>query len=76
MPEPPERPLDLELERWRFERECRERELALKEREQANKDAELELRRREQRAATWRSPLTVAIFAAAVAGIRQGDRHG
>jgi hypothetical protein len=67
--DPPRDPLDLELEKWRFERECRERELALKEREQTNKDAELELRRREQRAATWRSPLTVAIFAAAVAGI-------
>jgi hypothetical protein len=62
-------PLDLDLEKWRFERECRERELALKEREQGNKDAEIELRRREQRAATWRNPLTVAIFAAAVAGV-------
>jgi hypothetical protein len=62
-------PVDLDLEKWRFERESRERELALKEREQANKDAELDLRRRDQRAATWRNPLTVAIFAAAVAGL-------
>jgi hypothetical protein len=65
----PEPPPGLELERWRFERDCRLRELGLKEREQANRDADIELRRQEQRSATWRSPLTVAIFAAAVAGI-------
>jgi hypothetical protein len=59
---------ELELERWRFERDCRQRELALKERDQANRDADIELRRHEQSGATWRSPLTVAIFAAAVAG--------
>ena len=59
---------ELETEKWRFERDCRIRELHLKEREQANRDAEVELRRNDQRTATWRSPLTVAIFAAALAG--------
>ena len=59
---------DLETQKWRFERDCRLRELDFREREQANKDAELELRRGEQRAATWRNPLTVAILVAALAG--------
>jgi hypothetical protein len=58
----------LESERWHFERDLRLRELALKEREQANRDADIDLRRGDLRNATWRSPLTVAVFAAAVAG--------
>lgn len=66
--DPPKTSDELELERWHFERDLRLRELVLKEREQANRDAEIELRRNDLRSATWRSPLTVAIFAAAVAG--------
>ena len=58
----------LEAEKWQFERECRLREVAVKEREQANRDSEVRLKEREIRASTWKSPLTVAVFAAAVAG--------
>jgi hypothetical protein len=61
-------PATLEVERWHLERDCRLRELALKERDQGAREAEIQLRRDEQRGSTWRSPLTVAVFAAAVAG--------
>lgn len=56
-----------EREKWLADLELRKRELILKEREQQNRDAELELKKREQRTSAWRSPLTVAIFAAAAA---------
>ena len=63
MPEDP----TFEREKWLTDVELRERELALKEREQENRDAELDLKKREQRASAWRSPLIVAILAAAAA---------
>src|SRR5262249_17202252 len=46
-----------------------ERDLLLREREQANQDADIELKRKEQATSKWRSPLVVAIFAAAIAGV-------
>ena len=55
-------------EKWNFDKESRLRELALKERDQANKDAEVRLKQEELRAFSWKSPLTVAILATAVAG--------
>jgi hypothetical protein len=58
---------DFEREKWLAELELRNRELALKERDQANRDAELKLRQREHASSQWRSPLVVAILAAAVA---------
>jgi hypothetical protein len=63
MPEDPA----FEHEKWLADLELRKRELALKEREQQNRDAELGLKEREHRTSAWRSPLTVAIFAAAAA---------
>lgn len=59
--------LEFEREKWRVDVELRQRELALKEREQSNRDADIELKRREQARASWFSPLVVAIFAATVA---------
>jgi hypothetical protein len=56
-----------EREKWLADLELRKRELALKERDQQNRDAELGLKEREQRTSAWRSPLTVAIFAATAA---------
>src|SRR5262245_26426507 len=61
--------LEFEREKWQAETEMRSRELALKEREQANKDAELALKRQEQESSKWYNPLVVAIFAAAVAAL-------
>lgn len=68
MPEDPA----FEREKWISDVELRKRELALKEREQQNRDAELELKEREHRTSAWRSPLTVAIFAAAAAAAGNG----
>lgn len=59
--------LDLESKDWQAERAFRGREVAVKERDIGLREAELELRRREQRLAGWRSPLVVAVLAAAVA---------
>jgi len=58
---------DFEREKWHADVELRQRELALKEREQANRDADIALKQREQATSAWRSPIVVAIFAAAVA---------
>lgn len=58
---------DFEREKWLADLELRKQDLELRQREQANRDAELELKRRDQVASTWRSPLVVAILAAAVA---------
>lgn len=54
-----------------LEREAafREREIAVKEKEAALREAELAVKREEQSGAGWRSPLVVAIMAAAIAGI-------
>src|SRR5262249_8926822 len=67
---------NIELLRFEFEKEkgqaelaARERDLLLREREQANQDADIELKRKEQATSKWRSPLVVAIFAAAIAGV-------
>ena len=54
--------LAFEREKWLAETEFRRAELELREREQ-------QLKERELRASAWRNPLTVAVFAAAVAGI-------
>jgi hypothetical protein len=61
--------LAFEREKWLAETEFRRAELRLREREQENRDSELRLKEKEIRAAAWRNPLTVAVFAAAVAGI-------
>ena len=58
-----------EKEKWESEKELRERELALKTREQGNRDQELYLKSQEQRLSRWNTPLIVALIAAAVAGI-------
>jgi hypothetical protein len=57
----------LERERWEAERAFREREIAVKEREQQSRDDELEIAKRAHAASRWRSPLIVAIIAASVA---------
>jgi hypothetical protein len=63
MSEGPDRASSLEREKWEAEREFRERELALRESEQKAAVA------REATAGTrWKSPVVVAILAAAVAG--------
>jgi hypothetical protein len=58
---------DFEQEKWRADLALREREMALKEREQSNRDAEIDIKRAEQASSKWRSPLIVAILAAAAA---------
>jgi hypothetical protein len=58
-----------EREKWEAEKELRERELALKTREQDNRDQELYLKSQEQRLSRWNTPLIVAFIAAALAGI-------
>ena len=62
-------PEDFEKTKWHAECLFREREVAVKEREQAGKAEELLLKKAEQAAALWKSPLVVAILAAAVAGL-------
>lgn len=64
-----EQNLEFEREKWRADLELRQRELALKERDQANRDADIEIRRRDQAISKWRSPLVVAVFAAAAAAL-------
>jgi len=61
--------LEFEREKWHVDVELRQRELALKEREQANRDADIEIRRKEQVTSKWRSPLVVAVFATAAAAL-------
>jgi hypothetical protein len=55
--------------RWEIDRQFREREIAVKEREQEAKAAEVKLKQEELTAGKWTNPLVVAILAAAVAGI-------
>jgi hypothetical protein len=59
----------LEREKWAAERAFREREIAVDEREQVTKEAQLALAQKEQAASRWKSPLVVAILAAAVAAL-------
>lgn len=61
--------ISLEREKWEAERTFREREVAIKEREQNNTEAELALKQAEQSGSHWKNPLVVAILAAAVAGM-------
>jgi hypothetical protein len=61
--------LEFEKEKWQTEVAAREREFVLREREQANRDADTELKRKDQATSKWRSPLVVAVFAAAIAGV-------
>ncbi|MDJ0660140.1 MAG: hypothetical protein QNJ42_11715 [Crocosphaera sp.] len=61
------KPMDLEREKWQAELELRKRELQLKEREQDNRDEAIRIRKAEQATSKWFNPLTVAVFAAAVA---------
>jgi hypothetical protein len=84
---------DFEMEKWTAEQQLREREIALKEREQkfahennierekwtfarnlqeielSIKEEDLRLRKEELERSRWRSPLVVAILAAAVAAL-------
>lgn len=61
-----EHPSTLDAQKWEVERGFREREIAVKEREQTLRETELDLRRKDQASSGWRSPLVVAIFAAAI----------
>jgi GH24 family phage-related lysozyme (muramidase) len=66
----PSPPADtFERAKWQTECAFREREVAVKEREQDSKAEELALKKSDQAAALWKNPLVVAIFAAAVAGL-------
>ena len=58
---------NLDVARLEFEREKWAADLKLREREFDLRQAELEIKRAEQRGSHWRSPLTVAVFAAALA---------
>lgn len=58
-----------EREKWEVERAFREREIAIKEREQQSQEADLALKKAEHEVAHWKSPLVVAIFAASIAAI-------
>jgi hypothetical protein len=61
--------LQFEREKWQAELDARKDDLALRQREQDNRNVEIDLKRKEQAASKWRSPLIVAIWAAAIAGI-------
>ena len=56
-------------EKWQQERDLRERELSLKERAQKVSEDDFQVRKEELARARWRSPLVVAIFAAAIAAL-------
>ena len=57
----------MDVARLEFEREKWAADLRLREREFDLRQAELELKRKEQQGSRWRSPLTVAVLAAALA---------
>jgi V8-like Glu-specific endopeptidase len=61
--------LPSDREKWETDKTFREREIAVKEREQANREAELDLKRKEQASSGWRNPLVVAIIAATLAAV-------
>lgn len=56
-------------DKWEAEKAFRERELQIKERQQRVSEVDLELRQAERASALWKSPLVVAVFAAAIAGL-------
>jgi hypothetical protein len=58
---------DFDREKWAADLKLRGREVAVKEREQTTREEDLKLRQAEHAASRWRSPVVVAIFAAAVA---------
>lgn len=60
-----------EIEKWAFDCKIREREITIKERELVTREGELP-KQAEQVIARWKSPLFVAIFAAAIAGAECG----
>jgi hypothetical protein len=62
-------PALLEREKWNKDNEFRNRELLVKERKLELELKEFEFKEREHASSTWRSPLVVAIFAAAVAAM-------
>lgn len=57
----------LDERKWAADCTFREKELLLKEREQAAKDAEIELREKEHAVSRWTNPLVVGVWVAAVA---------
>jgi hypothetical protein len=57
-----EQDVDFEREKWREELILRQRELSLKERDQANRDAEVEFKRKELNSSKWRSPFWLSQF--------------
>jgi hypothetical protein len=67
-PLPDEKDKTVDQDKWAAEQALRDREVTVKEREQRVREQDLALRKSEIAKAAWRSPLTVAIIAAAVAG--------
>jgi hypothetical protein len=68
----PDQSLELEKfdrERWSAEISLREREVAVKEREQQTREDALDHQRDESRRSGWRNPLVLALIAAAVAAL-------
>lgn len=59
--------IEFEREKWRGELSLREKEVAIKKREQIGRQAELRLKIQEQRRSRWTNPLVLGVFAAAVA---------
>src|ERR1700680_2103465 len=59
--------IELEREKWRGEFSLREKEIAIKERDQIDRQEELRLKFQEQRRSRWTNPLVLAVFAAAIA---------
>jgi len=68
---PPAEPVGsaFDREKWLAENAFRDRELALKEREQERLDDELRFKREEARRSRWSSPLVIAVLGAAAAGL-------
>lgn len=62
-------PPSLEERQLETDIKFREREIALKEREQKSRESEIELKRRDHDTSKWRNPLIVAVFAAIVAAV-------
>jgi len=61
--------LEIDRERWSVEISLREREVVVKEREQKTREDALDHQRDEYRKSSWRSPLVLALLAAAVAAL-------
>ena len=61
--------LEFEREKWRAEIDLRNREVALKDREQSHRGDEIALKRQEAQLSRWTNPLVLAIIGASVAGL-------